>query len=101
MAVHDIIGVPATLELCAEECVELAHVCLKLARGFRKDNPTDADLTNVIEGINEEVADVLICIDNLRDTNILQNSKIFKYTIEKINRRNKMLEEKEKENEND
>lgn len=100
MAVHDIIGVPATLELCAEECVELAHVCLKLARGFRKDNPTDANLTKVIECINEEVADVLICIDNLRDTNIIRNSKIFSYTIEKINRRNKMLKEKENENDN-
>lgn len=99
MAVHDIIGVPATLELCAEECVELAHVCLKLARGLRRENPTDADLNNVRERINEEVADVLICIDNLRDTNILRNSSIFKYTVEKTHRRNKML--KEKENEND
>lgn len=34
------IGKPALLELTAEECVELAHACLKLARVIRQENPT-------------------------------------------------------------
>lgn len=32
------IGVPATLELMAEESVELAHACLKYARYLRDEN---------------------------------------------------------------
>ena len=32
------IGIPAMLEQTAEECVELAHACLKLARYYRNEN---------------------------------------------------------------
>lgn len=51
---------PAQYEQLAEECVELAHACLKLARIFRGENPTPADVVDVGEKIYEEVADVLL-----------------------------------------
>ena len=35
---HEIIGTPAMLEQTAEECVEMAHACLKMARYMRGEN---------------------------------------------------------------
>ena len=35
---HEIIGTPAMLEQTAEECIEMAHACLKLARYMRGEN---------------------------------------------------------------
>ena len=57
------IGKPAMLEQTAEECVELAHACLKLARYYRDENKvygkTEEEL---LDNIAEEIADVNICI---------------------------------------
>lgn len=38
------IGTPAMLEQTAEECVELAQSCLKLARLMRGENPVHKSL---------------------------------------------------------
>lgn len=54
---------PAQYEQLAEECVELAHACLKLARIFRGENPTPADVVEVGEKVYEEVADVMLCMN--------------------------------------
>ena len=35
---QEVIGTPAMLEQTAEECVELAHACMKLARYLRGEN---------------------------------------------------------------
>lgn len=61
------IGDPALLEQCAEECAELAQVCLKLARKLRNENPTPAKEVDILNNLNEEVADVLVCIDAIVD----------------------------------
>lgn len=80
------IGVAATLEQTAEECIELAHVCLKLAREIRGDNPTFKDRESIVEHMHEEVADVLICIDELRpDEEKLNNWK--RYKIKRMRQR--------------
>ena len=57
------IGEPAALELLAEECTELAHAALKLARAERLENPTPKTQSDCREEIFEEVADVLISME--------------------------------------
>ena len=67
MNVVDKIGVPALLEQTAEESIELAHACLKLARKIRKENPTPKTKEELCHNLNEEIADVKLCIDTMID----------------------------------
>ncbi len=60
-----LIGEPAILEMVAEECSELAHPCLKLARILRKENPTNASKIVCRDEIVEEAADMFICMEFL------------------------------------
>lgn len=47
----------------AEECAELAQAALKLRRALNPGgSPTPCDLTEANENMQEEVADVLVCI---------------------------------------
>ena len=62
MKIIDEIGVPAMLEQLAEECSELAHASLKLARKIRGENPTPKDIPELIENLEEESADVSLCM---------------------------------------
>lgn len=55
------IGLPATLEQSAEECIELAHVYLKLARKIRGENPTPRTKESLLADMKEEMADVSLC----------------------------------------
>ena len=55
------IGLPAALEQCAEECTELAHAALKLARKYRNENPTPRTEETLISELEEELADVILC----------------------------------------
>ena len=52
---------PAAYEQLAEECTELAHAALKIARIERGENPTPAthDLTSM--DLKMEFTDILIC----------------------------------------
>lgn len=61
----DTIGEPAMLEQLAEECVELAHAALKLARRMRRENPTDKAFGECIEDLTEEVADVELVLEEI------------------------------------
>lgn len=56
------IGEPAALELLAEECTELAHAALKLARAERGENPTPVKLEECQAAVLEEWADVIIAV---------------------------------------
>jgi hypothetical protein len=57
------IGKPAMLEQTAEECVELAHACLKLARYYRNENKVYGKTKEeMLDDLTEEMADVDICI---------------------------------------
>lgn len=87
------IGVPATLELMAEESVELAHACLKYARYLRDENPAPGrsypDLTHKVE---EEMADVYIILRELRKADgLVDNSRVSDIIDEKRTRMNKRL----------
>lgn len=66
MKIVEEIGVPALFEQTAEECIELAHVCMKLARKIRQENPTPIDIPDIMSKLDEETADVMLCLNILR-----------------------------------
>lgn len=59
------IGEAAALEQLAEECAELGHAALKMARIIRKENPTPVTMKNAKANLLEEAVDVAVCIDVL------------------------------------
>ena len=67
MRLIDEIGEPALLELVAEECVELAHAALKLARVERGENPTPRTREGCRRKVEEEWADVMITLSELAE----------------------------------
>lgn len=56
------LGEPALLEQLAEECSELAHAALKLARLERGNNPTPKTEEECVENLLEELGDVNLCM---------------------------------------
>ena len=70
------IGLPATLEQCAEECNELAQACLKMARKLRGDNPTPKSIDEIVANLTEEIADVEVCIDEILYSKIVSDDSI-------------------------
>ena len=61
------IGEAAVLEQLAEECTELAPSALQLARKIRGENPTPKSLEECKASLQEEAADVELCIDGYID----------------------------------
>lgn len=55
------------LEQLAEECAELGHAALKLARKRRGESPTPERDMTLIDKITTEAGDVLACLDQLAD----------------------------------
>lgn len=93
------IGLPALLEQCAEECMELGHACLKLARIMRDDNPTPADKEEVIKNICEESADVNLCINSLMDAELFTLSELFDVEdVKEVRWKQRILEAKNNKN---
>lgn len=88
------IGLPATLEQCAEECNELAQVCLKLARKLRNENPTPKSIDDIIINLTEEMADVQVCIDEILHTEVVTEEKISDVKKSKQHRWRERIKEK-------
>ena len=86
MKIIDEIGVPAMLEQLAEECSELAHASLKLARKIRGENPTPKDIPELLLNLKEEAADVDLCIHLLEKEDILYTDEILATEADKLNR---------------
>lgn len=84
--VVDKIGIPAALEQLAEECAELQHAALKMARKMRGENPTPAPLELISANFNEEIADVMVCIDALIQADVADNEEIAKWMEKKDKR---------------
>lgn len=80
----EVIGEAATYELLAEECIELAHAALKMARIKRKENPTPATEEKVKKSIVEEWMDVNICAEDLE---LPLNLDIYEEKTERFKRR--------------
>ena len=101
MNIAKVIGTPALLEQCAEECEELAHVCLKMARKLRGENPTPVSKAELWEHINEEAADVETCIEQLYNAGILSRTEMNSFKKAKTERWiNRINRSKDKEEEN-
>ncbi len=60
-------GEAACLEQLAEEAVELAQAALKMARIRRSESPTETSESEARGALREEIADVLTCIDVIRE----------------------------------
>lgn len=59
----------------AEECMELAHVCMKMHRIINGSNPTPAGICDTMDHVEEELSDVALCCDIL---DISANNNIMK-----------------------
>lgn len=73
------IGDAAMLEQTAEECSELAHACLKYARMLRGENPADMLKSTAMDNVVEEMADVMICLDELTGIDVLSMHEVGKW----------------------
>lgn len=66
----------AKLGALAEDASELSKAALKLARIYRSENPTPVTKEEAIDNLNEEIADVLVCVRSLREVNPEQIKEI-------------------------
>ena len=96
MEIHNNISVPALLELTAEECTELAHAALKLARYLRGENPTPEEMDSLLVKLHEEMADVLVCSNVLVEAELIYPSMIERLEKNKIERWVERLKENNK-----
>ena len=94
---QEVIGTPAMLEQTAEECVELAHACLKLARYLRGENKVYKTKEEIYSNLSEEIADVYICIGELLEAGVISQESIDSNIMTKLERMRKRLEEDENE----
>ncbi len=84
----DTIGVPATLELLAEECLELGHACMKYSRKLRGENPVGGKGEDeMIFAIHEELADVCVTMREVRKIGELINNEQVNRIIDAKRRR--------------
>ena len=88
------IGLPATLEQCAEECNELAQACLKMARKLRGDNPTPKSIDEIVVELAEEIADVEVCIEEILYAEVVSENNISEVKNSKRNRWRERIKEK-------
>ena len=90
---QEVIGTPAMLEQTAEECIELAHACLKLARYLRGENKVYKTKEEIYSNLSEEIADAYICIDELLEAGVISHESIDSNIMTKLERMRKRLEE--------
>ena len=90
---QEVIGTPAMLEQTAEECIELSHACLKLARYLRGGNKVYKTKEEIYSNLSEELADVYICIDELLEAGVISHESIDSNIMTKLERMRKRLEE--------
>ncbi len=89
----EIIGVPAMLEQLAEESSELTQAALKYARDIRDENKTHKERTEIVKNFHEEICDVMICLDELVGSGIINMDEVELWSLHKTNRMKKRLQE--------
>ena len=100
MMIKDYIGTPALLEQFAEECTELAQASLKYARKLRGENPTPKKIDEIKENFWEEITDILICIDELTKSGLIDYIYVDRTKKIKRERLYERIEEREYERKN-
>lgn len=90
--ITDKLSKEALLEQTAEECVELAQACLKMARKMRGENPTPKSMFGLVMDLNEELADVTLCITQLVDSGFISQESIDSVIMTKEKRWEERLE---------
>jgi NTP pyrophosphatase (non-canonical NTP hydrolase) len=98
MILYEVIGEAATLEQLAEECVELAHASLKLARHLRGDNKVyNTNEDDMIKNIIEEIVDVNIIYNEvlgvLEEKGVDIKTEFSRVYLQKMERMKKRLSE--------
>lgn len=104
--VSDILPKTEILAQLAEEASELAQAALKLRRALDGTNPTPKNVEECLENIQEEMADVFVCLTMFgksaeRDGILIYNrymEKVIKIKYEKEARWLSRLEAKENKN---
>ena len=86
MKLFENIGKPATLEQMAEESAELAQACLKAARKLRGENPTPKTMKEITDNLEEEMADVLICMNEITDAGLVDPEHVHAWKEKKEKR---------------
>ena len=86
---------------CAEEGSELSKACIKLARKIRDKNPTPLTEREILNNITEEVADVMLCIDILLYSGVIDTDEVAKIMIDKEKRWLNRIDESKKKKEID
>lgn len=86
------ISAPVLLEQTAEECCEMAHACLKVARILRDENPTPISKEQAVANVEEEMADTILCADELLGTGIFNAGAVGEIIRKKTERWKKRLE---------
>lgn len=86
VSVIDKIGPAAALEQLGEECAELIQVCSKLSRNIRGENPSRKTDNELVDDLTEEIADVILCMDRIKEFYHIDEEKIKKIVIDKDNR---------------
>lgn len=90
----DNISDAAMLEGLAEESSELAQAALKLARILRGENPTPMHFEEAHEKLVEEMADVILYSQVIRERHGIQLSEVADLILAKQDRWEKRLESK-------
>lgn len=89
----------ALLEQAAEEAAELAQACLKLARIYRGENPTPVTEDKATSNLEEEAADVYLCLSALNEVGYnLSFDALYDRMSAKLDRWAQRLEEAKHEN---
>ena len=73
------IGKEQMLLQTAEECTELAQACLKMARKMNGKNPTDKSFKTLQANLEEEITDVMICLEELTDAECVDEHSMTKW----------------------
>ena len=65
MTIRDRVPQSIILDQLAEEAAELAQAALKLKRTMSRDNPTTVTAAEASDRLLEEIADVIVCMNQL------------------------------------
>lgn len=84
--IYEYIGQPALLEQLGEEACELGQASLKMARYIRGENPTPKTRMEIAVNLSEEIADVLLCIEELKAAELVTDEVIKGWMEEKRTR---------------